>query len=135
MKNTVEFFLHVTIAILFYGLYFYIENNQKKSIKNNLDTTNSENTFEVRDIQNKTTPNATEDNILVPDATQHGFHDHFAKMNGFDNNKLLGWRYWYLLNKTNYQVEPTNNFKDIPTRQYLDNMESVNNWFYDIYNE
>lgn len=64
---------------------------------------------------------------LLP-VLEHGFHDNFA-----NNNKLLGWRHWYLKNKSNYQVESTGNFEDIPTKHYLKNMGSLDSWFEKLY--
>lgn len=66
---------------------------------------------------------------VLPKVTQHGFHDNFV-----NNNKLLGWRYWYLKNKSNYQVPNDPNFQNIPTRHYLDKQENVENWFSHIHN-
>jgi len=112
--------LYILIKILPYNLHSH--NNINNNINNNF-----KNNFNIPNINNnlKNTP--------LLNTIEHGFHDHFATKNGFVNNKLLGWRYWYLKNKTNYNVKPTGNFDDIPIRHYLDSMESTDNWFTNLY--
>jgi hypothetical protein len=52
----------------------------------------------------------------------HGFHDNF-----FNNNKYLGWRFFYLKNQNFNKVEEPDNFQGVLTRNYLDNLENVKN--------
>jgi len=131
MKNAFEFSILIIITSIMCGYYFYYKYSQKiKSIKNNLNS-NEINTFKHQIHNNTIVPN-NHNVVSIPDVTQHGFHDYFAEKNGFNNNQLLGWRYWYLRNKSKYDVKPDDNFTNIPTRQYLNNMESLDNWFYDI---
>lgn len=136
MKNAFEFSILIIAIAVGSGYYFYYTCYQNKKL-----TSNEINTFntqtQTNNLENKSVNNTmfTETTVSIPNVTQHGFHDHFAQKNGFNNNQLLGWRYWYLRNKSNYQVEPTDNFTNIPTRQYLNNMESLDNWFYDINTE
>jgi hypothetical protein len=117
--------LYILIQILPYYLPVNNENNNDNN--NNINKKSNNNMVKVTNIVNHfETPQ-------LLDTLEHGFHDHFAIKNGFINNKLLGWRYWYLKNKTDYNVKPTGNFDDIPTREYLNSMESTNNWFTNLY--
>jgi len=43
----------------------------------------------------------------------------------------LGWRNWWLRQKSNYKVTPDTNFKNIPTKSYLDKLENTNNIYLD----
>jgi hypothetical protein len=136
----------ILIVGIFYILYtliqilpHYLHNNNKNNKNNkNTENQNTENNNKNTENNNKNIINTN--NIVdgfetsqVLDSLEHGFHDNFATKNGFINNKLLGWRYWYLKNKTDYNVKPTGNFDDIPTRAYLNSMESTNNWFSNLY--
>lgn len=98
---------------------YYINENENTTNANDDNITNTNN-------ESKSTINHFEPKILS--VLEHGFHDNFA-----DNNKLLGWRHWYLKNKSDYQVKPSGNFDDIWTRNYLDSMCSLDNWFNDLY--
>jgi hypothetical protein len=53
----------------------------------------------------------------------NGFHDNFFK----DNNKFLGWRYFYIRNQNNNQIEDDKNFEGTNVRNFLNNLENVNN--------
>lgn len=105
------------LYILYQLLPHYMNNNNQNN--NNVPRTNNQ-TIEGENIVNHF------ESSVMP-TTEHGFHDHFAKLNGYDNNQHLGWRYWYLRNKTDYRVKPTNNFNNI--KNYLDGLENTNNWF------
>jgi hypothetical protein len=52
----------------------------------------------------------------------NGFHDKF-----FNNNKFLGWRYFYLKNQSNYQIEDDKNFNGTSVRNFLDKLENTQN--------
>jgi hypothetical protein len=52
----------------------------------------------------------------------NGFHDKF-----FNNNKFLGWRYFYLKNQNNYQIEDDKNFDGTSVRNFLDKLENTQN--------
>lgn len=41
--------------------------------------------------------------------------------------KELGWRNWWLRKKTKFGVNDNKNFDDIPTRDYLNNLENTQN--------
>lgn len=59
------------------------------------------------------------DRILGP---VKNFHQHFSK----NDYKRLGWRNYYKSkNNTSNNVAPDDNFKGIPTRCHLDNMDSL----------
>jgi hypothetical protein len=57
----------------------------------------------------------------------HGFHDKFS-INNNNNNKMLGWRHFYLKNQSKQEIENDGNFDGIMTRSYLDNLENVQNY-------
>jgi len=122
----------IVIVFIVYLIYIYRNTifyclekiTEQKTQQNNMQNK------EKNDVENNVQPQQI---LVIPPVTSHGFHDHFAKKNKFNNNQLLGWRYWYLNNKSNYMVKPTNNFDNIPTRQYLNDQENVNNWFYNLY--
>jgi hypothetical protein len=127
----------VTVLVILYLVYNYQKNiliifkkitNKTQNIQNNSTKSQNNNT----DININHFDLINDKTVILP-VTSHGFHDHFAAKNNFSNNKLLGWRYWYLKNKSNYLVKPTGNFDNIPTRQYLDRQENTQNWFYDLY--
>ena len=54
----------------------------------------------------------------------NGFHDVFFK----NNNKFLGWRYFYVKNQSNNQVPEDTNFNGTAVKTYLDNLENVKNF-------
>lgn len=116
---------HLLSIILILSLLYLIHSYDIASLANNQSKNNIHSNNQIKN------------NFIgqpnIPPVTSHGFHDHFAKKNKFDNNKLLGWRHWYLKNKSNYLVKPTNNFNDIPTRHYLNNLGNTDNWFYNLY--
>lgn len=53
----------------------------------------------------------------------NGFHDKFFK----DNNKFLGWRFFYLKNQSNHQVPEDANFNGTSVKTFLNNLENVKN--------
>ena len=63
----------------------------------------------------------------------HGFHDKFS-INNNNNNKMLGWRHFYLKNQSKQEIENDGNFDGIMTRSYLDNLENVQNYITPIKN-
>jgi len=63
----------------------------------------------------------------------HGFHDKFS-INNNKNNKMLGWRHFYLKNQSKQEIENDGNFDGIMTRSYLDNLENVQNYITPIKN-
>jgi hypothetical protein len=63
----------------------------------------------------------------------HGFHDKFS-INNNNNNKMLGWRHFYLKNQSNQEIENDGNFDGVITRRYLDNLENVQNYITPIQN-
>lgn len=115
----IKFIISIVLIICILVVYNYNMNNQNQ---NNNKITNHVESSQVA-------VNHFEPRILLS-SLQHGFHDNFA-----NNNKLLGWRHWYLKNKSNYQVEPTGNFDGIVTRNYLDNMDNLNDWFNKLYSD
>jgi hypothetical protein len=54
----------------------------------------------------------------------NGFHDVFFK----NNNKFLGWRYFFVKNQSNSQVPEDTNFSGTSVKTYLDNLENVQNF-------
>lgn len=63
----------------------------------------------------------------------HGFHDKFS-INNNNNNKMLGWRHFYLKNQSKQEIEHDSNFDGIMTRSYLDKLENVQNYVTPIEN-
>jgi hypothetical protein len=63
----------------------------------------------------------------------HGFHDKFS-INNNNNNKMLGWRHFYLKNQSNQEIENTGNFDGISTRNYLNIQENVQNYITPVQN-
>lgn len=53
----------------------------------------------------------------------NGFHDKFFQ----NNNKFLGWRYFYTRNQNNNQIEDDKNFDGTNVRNFLDNLQNVQN--------
>lgn len=129
--NIIDILLIISALYLLYIIYqivpHYINNNNNN---NNNDNSNDD-TENISIVNHK-------DNIVNHfeplSSVEHGFHDHFAGKNGFENNKHLGWRYWYLKNKSNYLVKPTGNFDNIPTRNYLSSLDNTHNWFVNLEN-
>lgn len=137
ITNIIDILLIIGILYMLYIIYqiapYYFNedaintNNQPNTnhmpINNPVDN-NVVNNINMNLVNNKLN---LDDEIMPP--TQHGFHDHFAKSNGFETNQYLGWRYWYLKNRSNYMVKPTGNFDNISTNNYLSGLENTHNWF------
>lgn len=135
ITNIIDILLIVGILYMLYLIHqitpYYFVNNK---INNNQTEPTNNTTFQTNNNE------ATNNNLnqivksnekldeIMP-VTEHGFHDHFAELNGFETNQHLGWRYWYLKNKSNYNVKSTGNFEDVPTKNYLNGLENTHNWF------
>ncbi len=68
--------------------------------------------------------------LMEPEGTPsiiHGFHDKFS-IDNEKNNKMLGWRYFYLKNQSKQEIEGDNNFDGVMTKNYLDNLQNVQNY-------
>lgn len=127
IANTVltMYIIYVIVGVVIFiafgiGVYFIFKNFNKEANKpfpppGHSTTPHGINTFTGQ----------SENNTNVLD---HGFHDKFM-----NNNPLLGWRHWYLKNKTKNLVVPTDNFEGIVTRNYLDTLDNTQPWFSDKY--
>lgn len=133
---TIDVLLAIGIIYMSYILYqlfpYYINQGNNSLFENNKNNDNYDDNDNDNDNINNNKIGKTENVInhfessIMP-ITKHGFHDHFAKLNGYENNQHLGWRYWYLKNKTDYMVKPTDNFDNI--KNFLDKLDNTHNWF------
>ena len=107
-------FIHVALCSYYYLLY---QDNKKIKAEDEL----------LLKLEEKFSDNNTErcDTLTKRElpVVCNGFHDKFFK----DNNKFLGWRYFYLKNQSKDQVPEDTNFKGTSVRKYLDNLENVKN--------
>ena len=117
----------IVITIVFVICLLIIYNLIHQNKYDNNSSNSSQGNDDIKNKESKTDEiNHFEPRLLT--ILEHGFHDNFA-----NNNKSSGWRHWYLRNKSDYQVNPTGNFDGIVTRNYLDTMCSLDNWFNGMY--
>lgn len=116
--NTVQILLLLILIQIALGGYYYLLYNEKNKIKKDDQLLlELEEKFNNENNKCDTLPKGS-----LP-STCNGFHDYFFK----DNNKFLGWRYFYLKNQSNNQLEDDKNFQGTSVRNYLDHLENTKN--------
>ena len=116
--NIVQILLLLILIQFALGGYYYLLYNEKNKMKKE-----DELLLQLEEkLNNDTNKCDTLPKGSLP-STCNGFHDKFFK----DNNKFLGWRYFYLKNQSNNQIEDDKNFQGTSVRNYLDQLENTKN--------
>ncbi len=115
--NIVQILLLLILKQIALAGYYYLLYNQKNKMKKE-----DELLLELEKKFNNDDKCNTLQKGSLPSIC-NGFHDNFFK----NNNKFLGWRYFYLKNQSNTQIEDDKNFEGTNVRNYLDHLENTQN--------
>jgi hypothetical protein len=118
VKDVYQILILLILIQVALGSYYYLLHQDKKKMKSEDDL--------LLKLEEKFSDdnrcNALEKKDLPP--VCNGFHDIFFK----NNNKFLGWRYFYVKNQSNSQIPEDKNFSGTVVKSYLDNLENVKNY-------
>lgn len=117
--NIVQILILLILIQFALGGYYYLLYNEKNKMK-------KEDELLLQLEEKFCNDNNNNNNKCNKDSLpsiSNGFHDNFFK----DNNKFLGWRYFYLKNQSNNQIEDDKNFQGTSVRNYLDHLENTQN--------
>jgi hypothetical protein len=105
------FLINISIIGYYYYVYYDQKENHNKHINDYLNQINQdkkyESEFNFKDL-----------NHQKSSEPENHFHDSFMK----NNNQVLGWRYYYLKNQSNYLVPNDDNFSGTSARPFLDSL-------------
>ena len=120
----------VLITSVFSLMFLYYYQNKQTNTNYNNNNNNNMSNNKVKNFSNNQNLNNVEKfmPIIAPNrilGPVKDFHHKFnSRINACADKDCLGWRNWWIKNKTNSKVPEDANFQGIP-RGHLDNMDSL----------